>query len=64
MELKDCSPDVLDIAVNFMYGIKVPKYFTKLRELLHLAELFMMGNLAEFVVQRLAKELTKHFLDR
>ena len=42
MELKDCSPDVLDIAVNFMYGIKVTKYFTKLRELLHLGKLSNM----------------------
>ena len=59
MELKECSAEALDVAVNFMYGIKVPERFTELRELLHIAELFMMGNLAEVVVQRLAEELTK-----
>ena len=59
MELKDCSADALDVAVNFMYGIEVPKEFTDLRDLLHLAEQFMMENLTEVVVQRLDKELTK-----
>ena len=59
MELKDCSADALNVAVNFMYGIKVPEHFTQLPELLHLAELFLMGNLSDVVVERLAKELTK-----
>ena len=59
MELKECSADALNVAVNFMYGIKVPEHFTQLPELLHLAELFLMGNLSEVVVERLAKELTK-----
>ena len=58
MDLKDCSAEALEVAVDFMYGIKVPARFTELCELLHLAELFMMENLSEIVVGRLAKELT------
>ena len=59
MDLKDCSAEALDVAVNFMYGIKVPDQFTQLCHLLHLSELFMMENLTEVVVQRLTKEVTK-----
>jgi len=51
IELKDCSSKALEVAVDFMYGINIPKNFTKLRELLHIADLFMMENLTEVVVK-------------
>merc|ERR1719239_1926356 len=42
IELKDCSSKALEVAVDFMYGINIPKNFTKLRELLHIAVTFQM----------------------
>ena len=59
MVLQDCSIEALNVAVNFMYGINVPEDFTQYGDLLHLAELFMMENLKEVVVERLAKNLSK-----
>ena len=59
MVLQDCSVEALNIAVNFMYGINVPEDFTQYGDLLHLAELFMMENLKEVVVERLANNLSK-----
>jgi len=59
MELKDCSAEALNVAVNFMYGINIPEDFTKHGELLHLADLFMMDKLKEVVVDRLKDALTK-----
>ena len=51
IELKDCTAKALEVAVDFMYGISIPKNFTELRELLHIADLFMMENLTEVVVK-------------
>ena len=59
MVLKDCSAEALNVAVDFMYGIQVPEDFTQYGDLLHLAELFMMENLKEAVVERLATNLSK-----
>ena len=59
MVLKDCSAEALKVAVNFIYGISVPEFFTQYGDLLHLAELFQMENLKEVVVERLAKNLSK-----
>ena len=59
MVLKDCSAEALNVAVDFMYGIQVPEGFTQYGDLLHLAELFMMENLKEAVVERLANNLSK-----
>ena len=59
MVLQDCSVEALNVAVNFMYGINVPEDFTQCGDLLHLAELFMMENLKEVVVERLANNLSK-----
>ena len=59
MELKDCSVEALNVAVNFMYGINIPEDFEEHGELLHLAELFMMANLKEVVVEKLANVLSK-----
>ena len=58
MELKDCSAEALNVAVNFMYGINIPEDFTQHGELLHLADLFMMDKLKEVVVDRLTEALT------
>merc|ERR1719500_71073 len=52
VKLEDCSAEALGVAVDFMYGINIPVDFTGLRELLHIADLFMMENLTEVVVQR------------
>merc|ERR1719209_2721453 len=57
VKFEDCSARALSVAVDFMYGINIPMDFTGLRELLHIADLFMMENLTEVVVQRLV--LTK-----
>ena len=59
MEFKDCSVEALNVAVNFMYSISIPGDFTEHGELLHLADLFMMEDLKEVVVERLAKDLAK-----
>ena len=59
MVLQDCSIEALNVAVNFMYGMNVPEDFTQYGDLLHLAELFMMENLKEVVVERLARNLSK-----
>jgi len=59
MELKECSAEVLHVAVNFMYGINIPEGFKEYDELLRLADLFMMDNLKEVIDERLAKALTK-----
>ena len=59
IELKDCSAEALIKAVDFMYGINVPEGFTRYINLLHLADLFMMENLKEVVVERLARNLSK-----
>jgi len=59
MEIKDCSVEALKVVVNFMYGINIPEDFDEHGELLHLAELFMMANLKEVVVEKLAKALSK-----
>jgi len=59
MEVKDCSVGALNVAVNFMYGISIPGNFTEHGELLHLAELFLMDDLKEVVVEGLAKDLAK-----
>ena len=59
INLKDCSVVALEVAVNFMYGIQVPEEFTELCELLNLAEMFMMENLAEVVIHRLNEEITE-----
>ena len=52
VKLEDCSAEALSVAVDFMYGINIPVDFTGLRELLHIADLFMMENLTEVVVKR------------
>ena len=52
LKLEDCSAEALSVAVDFMYGIAIPLDFTELSELLYIANLFMMENLAEVVVQR------------
>ena len=59
MVLKYCSAEALNVAVDFMYGIQVPEGFTQYGDLLHIAELFMMENLKEVVVERLANNLSR-----
>ena len=59
MEVKDCSVEALKVTVNFMYGINIPEDFEEHGELLHLADLFMLENLKEVVVEKLAKALSK-----
>jgi len=45
MEVKDCSPEVLTCAVDFMYGNPIPEDFADTHGLLHQADLFMMKDL-------------------
>jgi len=52
IKLDDCSAKALSVAINFIYGIDIPIEFTGLTDLLHIADLFMMENLTEVVVQR------------
>lgn len=59
MDIKECSVSVLHVAVNFMYGINIPEEFKEYRDLIHLADLFMMDNLKEVIEERLEKALSK-----
>ena len=52
IKLDDCSAKALSVAINFIYGIDIPIEFTGLTNLLHVADLLMMENLTEVVVQR------------
>ena len=48
MEVKEFSYEVLNKAIDFMYGIEIPATFNKaddLRSLLHLADIFLMEDL-------------------
>ena len=49
----------MSVAVNFMYRFSISGDFKENGELLHLAELFVMEDLKEVIVKRLANELTK-----
>ena len=49
----------MSVALNFMYGFSISGDFKENGELLHLAELFVMEDLKEVIVKRLANEFTK-----
>ena len=49
----------MSVTVNFMYGFSISGDFKENGELLHLAELFVMEDLKEVIVKRLANEFTK-----
>jgi len=58
MELKDCSYEALEVAVNFMYHLHIPDGFSENIELLHLADLLMMDDLKGKAAALLAKSLS------
>ena len=58
MELKDCSYEALEVAVNFMYHLYIPDGFSENIELLHLADLLMMDDLKGYAALRLAEFLS------
>lgn len=58
MELKDCSFEALEVAVNFMYHLHIPDGFSENIELLHLADLLMMDDLKGNAAALLAKSLS------
>ena len=58
MELKDCSYEALEVAVNFMYHLYIPDCFSENIELLHLADLLMMDDLKGYAAFRLAQSLS------
>jgi len=58
MDVEDCSLEVLSCAVNFMYGIPIPKDFVDTQGLLHQADLFMMEDLKTAAGSLIAKTLT------
>ena len=51
IDLKDCSAEAMSVAVNFMYGFSIPGDFKENGQLLHLAELFVMENLKDEIVE-------------
>ena len=59
IDFKDCSAEDMSVTVNFMYGFSISGDFKENGELLHLAELFVMEDLKEVIVKRLANEFTK-----
>ena len=58
MDVEDCSLEVLSCAVNFMYGIPIPKDFADTQGLLHQADLFMMEDLKTATGSLIAKTLS------
>ena len=58
MDVNDCSLEVLTCAVNFMYGIPIPKDFSDTQGLLHQADLFMMEDLKTAAGSLIAKTLS------
>jgi len=61
MDVEDCSPEVLTCAVDFMYGIPIPKDFADTQGLLHQADLFMMEDLKTAAGSLIAKTLSQNF---
>ena len=59
MELKDCSFEALEVAVDFMYHQPIPNGFSDNIELLHLADMLMMDDLKEETAARLARMLSE-----
>jgi len=59
MELKDCSFEALEVAVDFMYHQPIPDGFSDNIELLHLADMLMMDELKEETAARLARILSE-----
>ena len=62
MEVKEFSHEVLSIAVDFMYGIDIPKDFTNAKDLANLLDLskqYFMEDLKDAVGSRVGKTLSK-----
>jgi len=60
MEVKEFSYEVLSTAVDFMYGIEIPEDFNnrdELKNLLHMADQYLMGDLKNAVSFRIGKDL-------
>merc|ERR1712226_1157477 len=57
MEIKDCTPEVLSEAVNFMYGEGITKNFTEYEGLLEIAERFLMDDFKLAASLHIAKEI-------
>ena len=57
IEVKDCTPEVLTQAVNFIYGVEIEDDFTDHAGLLDIAVKFKMQDLKDEVGMLIAKEL-------
>ena len=57
MNIEDCSPEVLNEAVNFMYGVNIAKDFNDLIGLLEIAERSLMEDLKEETGKQMAETL-------
>ena len=57
MNIEDCSPEVLQEAVNYMYGVDIAKDFNDLIGLLEIAERFLMEDLKEETGKQMAETL-------
>ena len=60
MEVKEFSYEVLSTAVDFMYGIEIPEDFNnrdELKNLLHMADQYLMGDLKNAVSFHIGKNL-------
>jgi len=64
INVEDCSLEVLNCAVNFMYGTPVPEDFADTQGLLHQADLFMMEDLKTAVGSLIAKTLSLDTLSK
>ena len=67
LEVTEFSYEVLSAAVDFMYGIELPEDFNSkddLKNLLHLADLYLMDKLKNAVSNRISKDLnTENIFD-
>lgn len=57
MEVRDCEPATLEAVVAFTYGLEVPDEFPDLQGLLELADRFLLEELKEEAVRRIAQHI-------
>ena len=64
MVIKKCTFEVLEQAINFIYGVDIAEDFSNLTELLEIAESFKMEGLKHAVGIRLGKKInTSNFIE-
>ena len=59
MEIKECSPEVLHEALNYMHGVDIAEDFQELGDLMEMGNRFLMDDLREEAGHRLAKKLSE-----